>query len=56
MLNILKMAASVFKLIWKLIQIPLFLFGILVAAFLIALAIAVVIGLIQGKRFKKGEN
>ena len=56
MLNILKMAASVFKLIWKLIQIPLFLFGILVAAFLIALAIAVVIGLIQGKRFKKGEH
>lgn len=37
-------------------KIPLFLLAILAAAFLIALAIAVMLQLLKGKRFKKGEH
>lgn len=56
MLKVLKGIVSIFGFIWNLLKIPLFATGILVAAFLIALAIAVMVELIRGKRFKKGEH
>lgn len=56
MLKILKGFLSILKFIWNLLKLPLLCFAILVVAFLIALAIAVVIQHFQGKRFKKGEH
>ncbi len=56
MLKVLKGIVSIFGFIWDLFKIPLFVVAILVAAFLIALAIAVMLELIRGKRFKKGQH
>lgn len=51
-----KTITSVFKAIFSILKLPLFLLGVLIGVFALCVCIEIVRSLLAGKRFKKGEH